>query len=127
MVLEAVSFVVGVTHVHVQRPFLRGTLLEVDSANTICVIFGLQVEPVTFTLYPLPCPAGYALLSTARRGLECQCEDNNNLIINCEDDQDSVIVEVQLCIATKCHSCMCSRLILVEVFVSAMCRPFLRG
>lgn len=47
-------------------------------------------------LYPSPCPAGYDLVPTGQQqgGLECQCEQNNKLIINCEDDQDSVIVEV---------------------------------
>ena len=51
-----------------------------------------------FTLYPLPCPAGYDLVYTGQQqgGFECQCEQNNQLIINCEDDQDSIIVEVNL-------------------------------
>ena len=56
----------------------------------------IQVKPAKFTLFPAPCPAGYDLVFTGQQqgGLECQCEQNNQLIINCEDDQDSVIVEV---------------------------------
>ena len=59
-------------------------------------ICNFQVKPATFTLYPLPCPAGYDLVSAGQQqgGLECQCDKNNKLIINCEDDQDTLIVEV---------------------------------
>lgn len=54
------------------------------------------MEPAHFTLYPALCPAGYVLVPTGRQqgGLECQCEQNSQLIINCEDDQDKVLIEV---------------------------------
>ena len=55
-----------------------------------------KAKPAKFKLHTLPCPAGYDLVSNGQQqgGLECQCEQNNKLIINCEDDQDSVIIEV---------------------------------
>ena len=47
-------------------------------------------------MYPDLCPAGYDLVPTGAQqgGLECQCERNDKLIINCEDNQDTVIIEV---------------------------------
>ena len=49
-----------------------------------------------FMLHPLLCPSGYVLVPTGQQqgGLECQCEKNDRQIINCEDDQDTIIVEV---------------------------------
>ena len=54
------------------------------------------MESAHFTLYPALCPAGYVLVSTGGQqdGLECQCEQSHQLIINCEDDQDTIIIEV---------------------------------
>lgn len=55
-----------------------------------------QVKTATFALYPSLCPAGYGLVPTGQQqgGLECQCEQNNALIINCEEDQDKIVVKV---------------------------------
>ena len=56
------------------------------------------MKPAKFTLYPDLCPAGYDLVPTGAQqgGLECQCAQNNQLIINCENNQDLVLVEVKL-------------------------------
>ena len=62
------------------------------------VLFSLvQVKSASFLLYPALCPAGYVLVPTGQRqgGMECKCDRNNSLIIECENDQDTIVVEVK--------------------------------
>ena len=48
----------------------------------------------SFTLRYIECPGGYTLVkSTSTEMMSCKCEDSRE-ILHCEDDQDSILIEV---------------------------------
>ena len=60
----------------------------------------MQVNPTTFLLYPDLCPAGYSLVLSGQvnfsvNEMECQCDKNNSNVINCENDQDKIVIRVR--------------------------------
>ncbi len=50
----------------------------------------------SFVIYPDVCPVGYTLRQAAlHSGYECRCqEDIQQIILNCEDDQDTILIQV---------------------------------
>ena len=47
-----------------------------------------------FELYSSLCPGGYEVSGNSRTGMKCQClEQTEGRIVNCEQDQDSIIVQ----------------------------------
>ena len=55
----------------------------------------LQVILNSFSLYSLPCPGGYAMTSPSdSEAATCTCVTTVEEILFCEDDQDSIILEV---------------------------------
>lgn len=53
-----------------------------------------QVVTDSFNLHYIECPGGYSLVkSTSTEMMSCRCEDLRE-ILHCEDDQDSILIEV---------------------------------
>ena len=74
----------------------------------------LQVLNDFFVLYPLPCPGGYTLQPSRSvpGSMVCQCQDNVTKVIHCENNQDTVVIEVCVCVCEGgvcgcVHACMC--------------------
>lgn len=62
----------------------------------------------SFVIYPDVCPVGYALRnSTTQSGLECSCKKDVYQILNCEDDQDTILIQVsnQVSLYSYMHVC----------------------
>ena len=66
----------------------------------VCPVDLFQVFNDSFDLYPLPCPGGYTLQPSPSTpgSVVCQCQDNVTRVILCEDDQDTVVIEVCVCV-----------------------------
>ena len=74
----------------------------------------LQVSSDSFIFYPLPCPGGYILQPSdgVQGSMVCRCQDNVTQVINCEDDQDTIVIEVCMCVCVcvcvRAHVCACA-------------------
>lgn len=55
-----------------------------------------EVQPASFTLEILPCPGGYVLQQhTSKTDVNvCVCNEELSEVLLCEDDQDTVVIEV---------------------------------
>ena len=67
----------------------------------------------SFVIYPLLCPVGYSIGKVVvHQGLECLCREDVQQILTCEDDQDTILLQV-ICSVYHCsllslslpHSC----------------------
>ena len=55
----------------------------------------------SFVIYPLLCPVGYSFSEVVvHQGLECTCREDVQQILTCEDDQDTILLQV-VCSAYK--------------------------
>ena len=55
-----------------------------------------------FVLNYTECPGGYVLERDSSTGLvKCECE-STDVILHCEDDQDSVLIEVKYNVSALC-------------------------
>lgn len=69
-------------------------------------VTNLQVVSDNFTLYSLPCPGGYGITtSPTSNSNTCTCSTISKEIVFCEDDQDSVILNVSSGVVSKMWSC----------------------
>ena len=49
----------------------------------------------SFVIYPLLCPVGYSIGKVVvHQGLECLCREDVQQILTCEDDQDTILLQV---------------------------------
>ena len=80
-----------------------------------CWLLLLQASNDSFIFYPLPCPGGYILQpsDSVQGSMICLCQDNVTQVINCENDQDTIVIEVCVCVC-ECvcvhvcvHACVC--------------------
>lgn len=51
-----------------------------------------QVSGDQFTLFAALCPGGYEVVYSPR--VMCRCKESVSQVLNCEDDQDSIIIQV---------------------------------
>jgi len=67
----------------------RRAIKEIQASHVI-----LQVTGDQFILNFDPCPGGYELGMNSNMIMECQCLDKvKENVVNCEQDQDSVIIQ----------------------------------
>ena len=52
----------------------------------------MQVIGDNFTLYSELCPGGFELVTFPR--VHCQCKESVPEVLNCESNQDSILVQV---------------------------------
>ncbi len=66
----------------------------------------MQVSSSTFEVYSDICPGGYGIKNVSTLGVKCYCLDQTiDKIVHCEDDQESIIVQVSGRISEDSSSC----------------------
>ena len=59
----------------------------------------------SFTLISELCPGGFELVSSPN--VHCRCKESVAEVLNCEDDQDSIIIQVEMVMFTRIDRLLC--------------------